>query len=353
MSKILKNTTNANIDIGDVGITVNANASFTIAPIDYLLWASSEDIIAPVANGSIVVNDGISDLGIRDGLAYIYGKFSIDTGSISALVGPQGEPGPQGVQGETGDPFVVFQVYISEAAMNADFANVPFGKFVMVNTGDVNDDETGRLYFRDNLSFGLITDLSGADGIQGPQGIQGIQGEKGDQGNQGIQGIQGLQGIQGVQGEKGDQGDQGIQGVQGPTGPEGPQGPVTNFGSEFEEFINTNNVNVTTATKFAARTFTTQSKPVGKYRIYMLVQLEPNATSSNYLMDLRVNGSQVGLEMEEEGKDVGGDNRNVRPLIGYYTHSNAGTFDIQLWTARESGTLVIHGVSAEVWRVDQ
>lgn len=123
------------------------------------------------------------------------------------------------------------------------------------------------------------------------------------------------------------------------------------FGTQAEDFIDTSNTNITTATPFAVRTFTTQSNPTGRYRIAMNVQFEPNSTAGNYLFQLRINGTQIGLEMEEEGKDVGSDQRNLRPLIGYYDHIGPATFNIELWAARESNTLVLHGVSAEVWRV--
>lgn len=122
------------------------------------------------------------------------------------------------------------------------------------------------------------------------------------------------------------------------------------FGSEYEDFIDTSNTLIITALLFAVRSFTTNVKPAGRYRVGMIVQLEPNSTSTNYLFQLRINGNQIGLEMEEEGKDIGGDNRNLRPLIGYYDHGG-GTFDIELWGGAESGTLVLHGVLAEVWRV--
>lgn len=124
------------------------------------------------------------------------------------------------------------------------------------------------------------------------------------------------------------------------------------FGTEFEDFINTTNVNITTTTPTVARFFSTATKPPGRYRIQMEVQLEPNSASSNYLLQLQIFGiGQIGLEMSEEGKDVAGDNRNIRVLKGYYDHTAQGTFDIDLVASRESGTLVIHGVTAEVWRV--
>lgn len=123
------------------------------------------------------------------------------------------------------------------------------------------------------------------------------------------------------------------------------------FGTEFEDFSDLGNVNVTTSAFINAKTFTTQSKPTGRYRIAMQVHLKPGSPSSNYLLQLRVNGSQIGLEVEVEGKDSGTDIRVPEYLVGYYDHVGPGTFDIQLAAARESSTLIIHGAEAEVWRV--
>lgn len=147
---------------------------------------------------------------------------------------------------------------------------------------------------------------------------------------------------------KGDTGPQGPQGIPGDTG---PQGPVAIFGSEAEEFLDVSSLQIKTSTLFAAKTYTTQSKPVGRYRIAGLLQIEPNSSSNNYLFQLRIDGVQIGLEMSEEGKDTASDNRNLRPVLGYYDHSTSGTFDIEIWAARESGTLVLHGVNLEIWRV--
>lgn len=123
------------------------------------------------------------------------------------------------------------------------------------------------------------------------------------------------------------------------------------FGTEAEDFINTTNTNITTPTPFAVRTFTTTSKPTGRYRVSMIVQFQPGSASNNYEFSLRINGAQIGLELEEEAKDVGSDQRNLRPLVGYFDHTGPGTFNIELWASREGSTLVLHGVSAEVWRV--
>ncbi len=51
----------------------------------------------------------------------------------------------------------------------------------MIDTGSVNDVDTGKLYCKSSSAYTYIVDLSGAQGIQGP---------KGDKGDQGIQGPQ-------------------------------------------------------------------------------------------------------------------------------------------------------------------
>ena len=92
--------------------------------------------------------------------------------------------------------------------MNAGFATdgVKEGQFVLIDTGNVEDEDNAKLYVKGSTSYTYITDLSGATGMtgpQGPQGKQGIQGEKGDTG---------------LQGPKGDPGEKGDTGAQGPAG---------------------------------------------------------------------------------------------------------------------------------------
>ena len=101
------------------------------------------------------------------------------------LQGPQGIQGVQGVQGEKGDAFAIQKVYSSIAEMNADYSgtDVQIGQFVMIDTGSVEDPDTGKLYVKGLQAYEFIVDLSGAQGIQGPQGIQGVQGERGETGN--------------------------------------------------------------------------------------------------------------------------------------------------------------------------
>lgn len=167
--------------------------------------------------------------------------------------GPTGPQGPQGPKGDTGDPFAIYKTYSSVAAMEADAANVPEGKFVLI-TSTTEDPDNAKLYVKnDQGTFSYVTDMSGSQGIQGPKGDTGDTGPAGTNGitphidsttgnwfigdtdtnihAQGPQGIQGIQGIQGPQGETGapgatgEQGPQGIQGIQGEKGDTGD--PVT------------------------------------------------------------------------------------------------------------------------------
>ena len=175
-----------------------------------------------------------------------------------------------------GDAFTIVKTYPSIQAMEDDYNNpeVKIGQFVMIDTGDVENEEDSRLYLKGDTEWKFISDLSGAQGIQGlsayqvavqhgfegteaewlislkgekgetgPKGDKGDTGEKGATGERGPQGLQGERGLQGVQGEqgepgiqgpvgpKGEKGDQGEQGPQGPKGETGPQGPKGDTGS--------------------------------------------------------------------------------------------------------------------------
>lgn len=199
---------------------------------------------------------------IVDGNWYIY-DYAKDTYQDSGI-------------NAVGDAFVIVKTYPSIQAMQDDYNNpeVKKGQFVMIDTGDVENEEDSRLYLKGNTEWKFISDLSGAQGIQGlsayqvavqhgfegtedewlislkgekgetgPKGDKGNTGEKGATGERGPQGLQGERGLQGVQGEKGEpgiqgpvgpkgeQGEQGIQGIQGPQGEPGPQGPKGDTGS--------------------------------------------------------------------------------------------------------------------------
>ena len=170
-----------------------------------------------------------------------------------------------------GDAFTIVKTYSSVQAMEDDYNNpeVKAGQFVMIDTGDVENEEDSRLYLKGNTEWKFISDLSGAQGIQGlsayqvavqhgfkgtedewlislkgekgetgPKGDKGDTGEKGatgERGPQGLQGERGLQGVQGEQGEPGIQGPVGPKGEKGDQGEQGPQGPKGDPGEKGEK----------------------------------------------------------------------------------------------------------------------
>ena len=127
---------------------------------------------------------------------------------IQGEQGPQGIQGEQGPRGEKGDPFYVSKVYPSVNAMHLAYSTdeVPVGGFVVINTGNVDDEDNAKLFVKGTTQYDYLTDLSGAQGIQGPQGPQGDQGPQGEQGIQGVQGVQGIQGEPGAAGQPGKDG---------------------------------------------------------------------------------------------------------------------------------------------------
>ncbi len=146
----------------------------------------------------------------------------VDLGKVIGPQGPAGPQGPQGVQGPkgekgaTGEPFQIKKIYKSVSAMNSGYATdgLSIGSFVVIDTGSVQDADTGKLYCKGEKAYTYIVDLSGVQGIQGPKGDTGPQGPTGPQG------------IQGIQGQKGDTGPTGPRGPAGPQGPQGVQGPA-------------------------------------------------------------------------------------------------------------------------------
>ena len=149
----------------------------------------------------------------------------VDLGKVIGPQGPTGPQGPQGVQGPkgekgaTGEPFQIKKIYKSVSAMNSGYATdgLSVGSFVMIDTGSVQDADTGKLYCKGEKAYTYIVDLSGTQGIQGPKGDTGPQGPTGPQGIQGIQGPKGDTGPTGPQGPKGEKGEQGVQGPAGST----------------------------------------------------------------------------------------------------------------------------------------
>lgn len=112
------------------------------------------------------------------------------TSTITVKNGEQGATGKEGPKGERGEPFAIAKTYSSVSAMNAGYATdgVAIGSFVVIDTGNVEDEENARLYLKGESRYVYLTDLSGAKGLQGPQGPQGSQGPEGSDGDPGERG---------------------------------------------------------------------------------------------------------------------------------------------------------------------
>lgn len=80
--------------------------------------------------------------------------------------------------------FRISKVYSSVAAMNEGYATdgVPVGGLVVIDTGNVEDEDNAKLYVKGDTAYEYLTDMSGAQGIEGPEGKPGQQGERGEQG---------------------------------------------------------------------------------------------------------------------------------------------------------------------------
>ena len=87
--------------------------------------------------------------------------------------GSRGSQGIQGIQGETGKGFSISKTYSSVEEMREgfDIDGVPLNGFVLINTGDVDDEDNAKLFVKSENGYSYLTDLSGAQGIKGEQGV--------------------------------------------------------------------------------------------------------------------------------------------------------------------------------------
>ncbi len=95
--------------------------------------------------------------------------------SSQDLKGEKGDRGEQGIQGErgpVGQGFIISKTYASVEQMGAGFASddVPLYGFVLINTGNVEDEDNAKLFIKGEDGYYFMTDLSGAQGIKGEDG---------------------------------------------------------------------------------------------------------------------------------------------------------------------------------------
>lgn len=97
------------------------------------------------------------------------------------IQGIQGVQGDKGDKGDTGKGFEISKTYPSIDAMNAGFATdgVPENSFVIIDTGNVQDEDNAKLFIKTKSGYSYLTDMSGAQGIKGEKGADGKTPQKG------------------------------------------------------------------------------------------------------------------------------------------------------------------------------
>ena len=176
------------------------------------------------------------------------------TAGSAGAKGPTGPVGPTGAKGATGDGFSIYKSYSSIASMNADAANVPTGKFVIITTGNKSDADNGKLYIKNSSGgFTFQTYMNGAQGIQGPVGPTGASGSAGPKG------------------------------ATGPVGPTGPQGAIASHAAWGDAYGACDTAGATAAKTVALSGFTLKTGGV------VAIRFTNTNTAAN--MTLNINGT--------------------------------------------------------------
>lgn len=129
--------------------------------------------------------------------------------------------GPQGVQGEKGEPGTGITIkgkYDSLSALQAAHPKSDEGDAYMAGV---------NLYVWNGSAWIDCGNIQGPKGEKGDPGSQGLQGLQGPAGEKGATGPQGTRGEKGEKGDTGSQGPQGVQGLQGLQGPAGNAATIT------------------------------------------------------------------------------------------------------------------------------
>ena len=85
--------------------------------------------------------------------------------------------GPEGKRGETGKGFEISKTYASVLQMHADYGNpaVPLYGFVLIDTGNVEDEDNAKLFVKQEDGYQFLIDLSGSEGIKGERGYSAYE----------------------------------------------------------------------------------------------------------------------------------------------------------------------------------
>lgn len=201
-------------EYADTGATAYGKTAYEYA-VDHGYTGTEEDfsrMLAEVPNAVKDAKQAVKDSKevlqnppkIVDGNWYIY-DYAKDTYQDSGI-------------NAVGDAFTIVKTYSSVQAMEDDYNNpeVKTGQFVMIDTGNVQNEEDSRLYLKGNTKWKFISDLSGAQGIQGLSAYQ-VAVQHGFEGTE-AEWLISLKGDKGDTGPKGDKGDTGEKGEKGDPG---------------------------------------------------------------------------------------------------------------------------------------
>lgn len=131
------------------------------------------------ANGAtraitVTYSDGTtSALSVKngEGIDSVTVNQSSSAGATSTMTLTMSNGTTQTLSVKNGKDFHIEKSYASIAAMEADFANMEAYGFVMIDTGSVEDIDTGKLYYKGTSQWEYVGDLSGKQGIKGDTGV--------------------------------------------------------------------------------------------------------------------------------------------------------------------------------------
>jgi hypothetical protein len=129
-------------------------------------------------------------------------------------------------------------------------------------------------------------------------------------------------------------------------------GPALVLGDQFEDFTDLTAFTTTANTNQVAASFTTLSKPTGKYRVGIQWDWSHNSTNADSIYVVFVDGVQVSQEFRYELSEA------VNQLLNnhwfyYPTFATVQTHTIELRCRNETAgqTITVSQVRAEIWRV--
>ena len=129
------------------------------------------------------------DTGMFDGISATH-KWNGTVLTVSSASGTSSVD-LKGEKGDVGEGFKIARTFESVADMNTDWEmdGVKLYSFVLIDTGNVEDEDNAKLYLKTPTGYHYQTDMSGAKGIRGERGAKGDRGEKGEKGDKGDQGL--------------------------------------------------------------------------------------------------------------------------------------------------------------------